>query len=29
LLGRAVFDVQDVLGTKNRVKARRLRKGGV
>jgi hypothetical protein len=24
-----VFDVQDVLGTKNRVKARRLRKGGV
>mmetsp|Transcript_21973 Transcript_21973/g.53163 ORF Transcript_21973/g.53163 Transcript_21973/m.53163 type:complete len:534 (+) Transcript_21973:736-2337(+) len=29
LLGRAVFDVQDVLGGKNNVKARRLRKGGV
>jgi hypothetical protein len=29
LLGRAVFDVQDLLGTKSRVKARRLRKGGV
>ena len=29
LLGSAVFDVQDVLGTKSRVKSRRLRKGGV
>ncbi len=29
LLGRAVFDVQDVLGSRNNVKARRLRKGGV
>ena len=29
LLGRAVFDVQDLLGTKSRVKARRLKKGGV
>jgi hypothetical protein len=29
LLGRAVFDVQDMLGTKKRVKARRLQKGGV
>lgn len=29
LLGSAVFDVQDLLGTKSRVKARRLRKGGV
>lgn len=28
-LGRAVFDVQDVLGMANHVKARRLRKGGV
>ena len=28
-LGRAVFDVQDVLGSKNNIKARRLRKGGV
>lgn len=28
-LGRAVFDVQDVLGSRNNVKARRLRKGGV
>eukprot|EP00579_Thalassiosira_antarctica_P000165 CAMPEP_0201866306 /NCGR_PEP_ID=MMETSP0902-20130614/942_1 /ASSEMBLY_ACC=CAM_ASM_000551 /TAXON_ID=420261 /ORGANISM="Thalassiosira antarctica, Strain CCMP982" /LENGTH=671 /DNA_ID=CAMNT_0048391255 /DNA_START=92 /DNA_END=2107 /DNA_ORIENTATION=- len=29
LLGRAVFDVQDVLGSRNNVKARRLRNGGV
>lgn len=29
LLGRAVFDVQDVLGSTNNVKSRRLRKGGV
>ena len=29
LIGRAVFDVQDVLGGKNNIKARRLRKGGV
>jgi len=29
LLGRAVFDVQDVLGSRKNVKARRLRKGGV
>jgi hypothetical protein len=28
-LGRAVFDVQDVLGSSKNVKARRLRKGGV
>ncbi|KAL7536660.1 hypothetical protein ACHAXR_007319 [Thalassiosira sp. AJA248-18] len=28
-LGRAVFDVQDVLGGKKHIKARRLRKGGV
>ena len=29
LLGRAVFDVQDVLGSRNNVKARRLRTAGV
>ena len=29
LLGTAVFDIQDLLGTKNHVKARRLKKGGV
>lgn len=29
LLGRAVFDVQDVLGSRGHVKARRLRDGGV
>lgn len=29
LMGRAVFDVQDILGTKDNVKAKRLPKGGV
>lgn len=29
LLGQAVFDIQDLLGTKSRVKARRLKRGGV
>lgn len=29
LLGRAVYDIQDVLGTGDNVKARRLRNGGV
>jgi hypothetical protein len=29
LIGRAAFDVKDVLGTANRIKARRLRNGGV
>ena len=28
-LGRAVYDVQDVMGSMNNIKARRLRKGGV
>jgi hypothetical protein len=28
-IGRAAFDVEDVLGTANKIKARRLRKGGV
>jgi hypothetical protein len=29
LIGRAAFDVKDVLGTANKIKARRLRNGGV
>jgi hypothetical protein len=29
LIGRAAFDVKDILGTANKIKARRLRNGGV